>query len=235
MVWRLWTEGDECARVEGIVPRLASWDRSDHPQQVQLRAYLAELKERLTPLPDAGPLYLDLTVDVIEPTRLHKHYDLENYLTPLFGSRVLPARRFAFVRATKRVGGGSSIRCGRAKLLDGNAVGGGWHHYSMRTSISATTTQWKTTVRAGLETSQPAPVPPGPARVRLAWRCSGERNWTGLWKPTGDVMGPVLGCDDPRKPFAPRDDRITDLELHLGVDESLRWDVIVGMWWRAAD
>ena len=48
-------------------------------------------------------------------------------------------------------------------------------------------------------------------------------------------MGPVLGVSDPRKPFNPDDDRITELEFHLNTDNAMKHDVIVGMWWRAAE
>ena len=40
-------------------------------------------------------------------------------------------------------------------------------------------------------------------------------------------MGPVLGHDDPHKPFNPRDDRITELEFYFQPDESIGWDIIV--------
>jgi hypothetical protein len=61
---------------------------------------------------------------------------------------------------------------------------------------------------------------------------SSRRNWSELWKPAIDALGPVLGIRDPRYPFRPDDDRIVDLELHRNIDESLENDVIVDIWWR---
>jgi hypothetical protein len=85
-----------------------------------------------------------------------------------------------------------------------------------------------------LAASNPIAVPPGPARVRVAWRCASRRNWCTLWKPTGDAMGPVLGCANPQRPYHLEDDRIIDLEFHRNIDDTLGHDVEVGMWWRAA-
>jgi hypothetical protein len=68
----------------------------------------------------------------------------------------------------------------------------------------------------------------------LAWRCSARRNWSALWKPTGDAMGPVLGVANPDRPYHLNDDRIVDLELHRNIDDTLGNDVEVGMWWRTA-
>jgi hypothetical protein len=64
-----------------VEPRLASWDRHDHPSQIKLRSYLRKLLDDLGPLPDCPRLFLDMTVDVVIPARLL--HDLENYLTPL--------------------------------------------------------------------------------------------------------------------------------------------------------
>jgi hypothetical protein len=178
------------------------------------------------------PLFLHLDVDVERPDRLLRHYDLENYLTPLFGSRALPPQRFVYVSARKFVGGGSRIICGRAKTSS-ERPDGAWSSFSCNAGAGASTRRWKECVRDALSAACVRPIPPGQARVRLAWRCSTRRNWVTLWKPTGDAMGPVLGVSHPRHPFNPDDDRITELELHLNPDNALRHDVNVGMWWRA--
>ena len=112
--WQLWARGTTERQVDGITPLLASWEKSSHPAQIRLRAYLSATVAALLPLPADGPLFLHLDVDVEDPTRLLRHYDLENYLTPLFGSRWLPASRFVLVSARKFVGGGSHIAWGVA-------------------------------------------------------------------------------------------------------------------------
>jgi hypothetical protein len=118
MGFLLWQPGSIERQVEGISPLLASWERNSHPAQVRLREYLDDLACRLLPLPEDGPLYLRLEVDVGNRERLLRHYDLENYLTPLFGSRCLPSARFFLVKATKYVGGGSRVAWGRAIPLN---------------------------------------------------------------------------------------------------------------------
>jgi hypothetical protein len=87
------------------------------------------------------------------------------------------------------------------------------------------------------------PVSSGDVAVQLAWHClSGRnwrqpRNWSALWKPTGDAMGPILGpvhAQDAsnKRRFNPDDHRIVALGLHLNIDEKMEYDVEVGMWWR---
>lgn len=230
--WPLWQPGAVEGELEGISPLLASWEKGSHPAQVRLRAYLDDLVGRMLPLPEEGPLFLRLEVDVGEPQRLSRHYDLENYLTPLFGSKYLPATRFVLVTAKKYVGGGSRITWGKAipAVLPPDTE---WTSFSINAGRDATQKSWKERIRAALAESGAAAVPPGPASVKLAWRCAARRNWCAYWKPTGDAMGPVLGVSNPLKPYHLDDDRIVDLELHRIVDDTLRNDVEVGMWWSA--
>ncbi len=129
MGWQLWQAGPVERQVDGISPLLASWERSSHPAQVGLRAYLEDLICKLLPLRDDRPLFLRLEVDVRDPQRLLRHYDLENYLTPLFGSRFLPSARFFLVTARKYVGGGSRISWGEAVPVP-NTNDDGWSSFT---------------------------------------------------------------------------------------------------------
>jgi hypothetical protein len=114
--WELWTDGGPLiAEARGFKPRLASWNRSDHPDQIRLRDYLWELSLELGPLKAAQPLFLNMTIDVEKPEHLERHHDLENYLTPLIAH--LGPRQFRYVEASKRVGGGSSLEVGLAVPL----------------------------------------------------------------------------------------------------------------------
>src|SRR3712207_857979 len=105
-VWHYWTTGEILNEVDGLEPRLASWDAKTHPAQVRLQAYLEDLQGRIGALP-AGrtDLFLSMDIDIGDPVRLEHHYDLENYLTPVVAR--LGAARFTFASAVKRVGGGS--------------------------------------------------------------------------------------------------------------------------------
>ena len=233
MEWRLWQAGEVEVQATDISPLLESWEKSTHHAQVRLQSYLDDLLVRLSPLPDDGPLFLHLDVDVQEPRRLSRGYDLENYLTPLFGARRLPSRRFFLVSARKYVGGGSRIVCGRA-IPAAPSAQDDWTGITIDAGRGPSEKAWKERLRAELESSGTAALSPGPARVRLAWRCGAGRSWCNLWKPTGDAMGPVLGVSDPTRPYHLDDDRIVDLELHRNVDDALGHDIVVGMWWRSA-
>jgi hypothetical protein len=94
---------------------------------------------------------------------------------------------------------------------------------------------WKQQLAAGLAASTNLRVlPPGPAAIHIAFRVGPYRNWANLWKPAIDALGGVLGVDNPARPFAPRDDRITELGLQNSIDPSLGHAVQVDVWWRPA-
>ena len=230
--WSLWRKGEVVLACDGIQPLLASWDRNDHPAQICLRRYLEGITSALTPLPKEGDLYLELSVDVEIEERLSMHYDVENYLTPLFGSRYLNQQRFAFVRGTKYVGGGSRIELGFATSANETMNNTDGESFTMNAGSGASTPEWKQRLHQALSESGCSPLPEGLVDVHLGWRCSSRRNWVNLWKPTGDTMGPVLGYYDPNHPFNPRDDRIVSLSLHRVTDDLLGDDVCVGMWWQ---
>jgi hypothetical protein len=46
-------------------------------------------------------------------------------------------------------------------------------------------------------------------------------------------MGPILGEENPLRPFAPHDDRITALQFHRSLDAEIGNAVYVDIWWRA--
>ena len=167
-----------------------------------------------------------------EPHRLTRHYDLENFLTPLFGTRHLDAKRFVLVTAHKKVGGGSCLTVGRVRAIDEAGFREGWSHFTFRAGGGASV--WKASLRSALAASNCEPLPPGPAEVILAWRCSPRRNWVSLWKPTGDAMGPILGEPLPKNPFYPNDDRIVRLALHRTSHADIGNTLDVAMWWRLA-
>src|SRR5512138_2158493 len=98
----LWKPETTIKTITDITPQLASWDKSTHPNQIRLQAYLRQIMEELLPLPsDNNLLFLHLDVDVQKPEYLLKHHDLENYLTPLFGMKRLEPSRFVLVTARK--------------------------------------------------------------------------------------------------------------------------------------
>ena len=229
--WKLWQYGATLREIREFTPRLASWEKSTAPAQIRVREYLRELAARLSPLPQpAQNLFLHMDVDVEKPERLEKHYDLENYLTPLFGSSLLKPSSVVLVSARKRVGGGSLLRIGRAVSGHG-PTNGAWHYFGCRAGKGYTNKSWKQNLHDRLLSETPSPLPTGKVAVRMAWRCTPNRNWTALWKPTGDAMGPALGYASENTLFNPRDDRITYLEYHLNAEVTQGYDVDVGMWW----
>lgn len=235
--WSLWEMGEvlEVLTLQGaIAPLLASWERKEHQAQIRLQAYLDGIERSLGELTRRSTqLALHMDIDVEKDERLLKHYDLENYLTPVVHR--LGQKYFSFVSARKRVGGGSLLTIGRAKPMIMDRALEGWGHFSCHAGSGVTSKQWKENLREQLEAQGVDILPSGvPVAVHLAWRCAtpDKRNWVGLWKPTGDAMGPVLGEPYSDKLFYPNDDRIISLYLHRNVDETLGHAVDVGMWWQ---
>ena len=232
----LWEPETTFHTIVDIHPQLASWDKLSHPSQVRLRGYLDTLMVALLPLPAADqPLFLHLDIDVRQPIFLLKHHDLENYLTPLFGAQRLDASRFVLVTARKFVGGGSKLLLGTARPVSDHLLGDSWQHFSHVAQVSLQSKPGKENLRTALAATNPIPLAAPAVEVQIAWSCSPRRNWVNLWKPTGDCMGPILGEENPLRPFAPHDDRITALKFHRTLDVSVGNAVHIDMWWRAAE
>lgn len=229
---KLWREATTACDHDDIHPLLASWEKSTHPSQIRLSEYREDLVSRTSPLPDSDELWLELAVDVGDASKLQHHYDVENYLTPLFDSRCLPHSRFVLVRGSKHVGGGSWLRIGIAEETSQQPSPEEWSCFQLNAGTGPSTKAWKSRIHDAFKATEPAPLPPGPVEAQLAFRCSPNRNWVSLWKPTGDVMGPVLGYASDDNPFHPNDDRITRLTLHVERDATVGHDVEVGIWWR---
>lgn len=65
-------------------------------------------------------------------------------------------------------------------------------------------------------------LPYGPLRMDISFTVGPSRNWINLWKPTIDALVPLLGRDPHgANRWSPLDGRITDLALHLQVDQAL--------------
>jgi hypothetical protein len=184
--------------------------------------------QRVGPLPSNQPLYLALTVDVKLTDHLLRFHDLENYLFPLFRTGCFRPGDFVLVSGLKRVGGGSTLEVGVAESMDNSELSS-WIHFWCAPGSGAQTRAWKERIRSNLLAREFGRLADGPVAVHVAWRAAAKRNWTWLWKPTGDAMGPILGES---RPYNPRDDRIVDLHLHWDPDDTIGHDVHVSLWWR---
>jgi hypothetical protein len=220
--------------VLSMSPRLESWDAKTAKSQIALAAYLDHVAElvrvRLNEIGDA-PLAIDLRVGLPRSVSLTTGgYDLDNYLFPL--ARRLGAPRIASARASKSNGSVSTLRIGSAVRRHLNALEG-WQYVSAETTVSTATAAWKRRIAQQVATVA-TPAPDGPLDVHLALAMSSRRSWASLWKPAIDALGAIVGVEDPLRPFSTRDDRIVSLALHRTVDDALRNEVRLGVWWRRA-
>lgn len=229
---QIYLPGEVMKHIGGFTPRLASWNANDHPDQIRLKAYLDDLRKRIGDIPKQENLYIALRVDVQDERKLIRHHDVENYLTPLFGSKWFDHRQFPLVIGAKHVGNGSTLTIGTMQLQDANTLEQSWHHLSMNVGSSPTSQAWKQRLNEFAEQANPGIIPADQhIEFHMAYRCSSRRNWVSLWKPTGDALSPILGYSGKNK-YNPHDDRITSIHFHRFYDESVGNDVYVGLWWR---
>jgi hypothetical protein len=178
----------------------------------------------------AGDVVLDLTIGVPGWEPLTRGRRLDNYLlltASQLGQRRIPA---VFGRKTHR--NVSSLRVGPARYRAADVP----PDMQVRASGQPGALDWKERVgeacAAAIYNDEPGTEA---VLLDLAFAVSSLRNWTKLWKPTIDALGPLLGTDFSKAPRAPRDDRIVELGLHRISDDSVGDDVDIRAWWRAAE
>jgi hypothetical protein len=209
-------------------PVLESWNARDHPDQLRLRKFLDEVEDAFA-LSDAdGNLVLELHVGLPQSKPLTSGGDLDNYLFPI--ARRLGAQRFDAVFGTKRHGDSSTVSVTQARPVASPREA----DMVVRTTASATSRVWKEQVRDACALAVPVEPIPGSIGIDIEFRLSPARNWSTLWKPAIDSLGPLLGVPSPRRPFTPKDDRIVRLGLHRSLDASLGWDIVLSVWWTTA-
>jgi hypothetical protein len=207
-------------------PELASWDDAGHPSQARLAAFLAHIDTVAAPAIATveGRLAVELTVGLDDATPLDAGgRDLDNYLYPLAGR--LGPQRLAAVFGRK-VHGPSTLAIGPAEPDAFLAA----PQFTIGLTGSYTRPAWKQTLHDHLRGAGHQPLPPGPVRLDITISTGPGRNWTALWKPLIDALGPILG---ETRPFHPRDDRIVVLGLHHTLHTDLGHDVALQIWWAA--
>jgi hypothetical protein len=210
--------GASCARLN-VAPQLDSWDRADSRSQVQLGKFLDEAETLLVASRIHGSWALRLDVGLEPHLDLLDKRDLDNYAKPL--ASCLTDGRLVSVWCTKRSGGHSFVRIEAAHEVPAPSTG---------VLHATTTTSWdgpaaKEQIRSAL--ADVPELPDGPVRLELAFTIGPCRNWLNLWKPTIDSLGALLGHEQPSRAWNPRDGRITELGMHLDIDPSLRYEVVI--------
>lgn len=212
-----------------VAPVLESWNAHNHPDQLRLSTFLDAVEASLSLPPEDEHLALELQVGLPRTRSLTSGGgDLDNYLFPI-ARRLGPARLDA-VFGVKRHSPDSILVAGSAMTRSSRVP-----DMTVRTSTSATSRAWKSQIRQACSRSVPATPLGGAISLDVEFQLSPARNWAALWKPTIDSLGPLLGVPDPRRPFTPNDDRIVRLGLHRAIDASLGWDIVLNVWWAAAD
>jgi hypothetical protein len=220
MRWYARPEGDSLKL--RVAPRLASWEKAGHPDQVRLEAYLDDTRlllaeSRITD----GPWALRLDVGMPPGRDLLDMADLDNYAYPL--AYHLRDSDLVSVWCTKQHNDESFVRIEAAREMHPQST----EVLVARTSKSATTLAFKKQVHAAVAGA--SVLPAGPVRLELAFVVGPRRNWLNLWKQTIDSLDPLLGRTDLNRDWHPLDGRITELGMHRTVDPALGYDVVIGI------
>lgn len=173
----------------------------------------------------AGDVAVELSVGVPEGSSLTEGGELDNHLLPLVSR--LGQRRVPAVFAHKRHASASTLTFEAARLRPDDEP----PRMTARLTAAVEDVAWKEQLRDACAAVDHAPPARGPLSLDLAFTVSSLRDWTSLWKPALDSLGPVLGVADPDTPWAPRDDRVVSLGLHRTVDGSVGLDVVLSAWW----
>lgn len=226
--FRLFAPPDAARIVIEPTPRLESWMRHDHPDQVRLREYLWWLVPRVAPTVAADTNTLAMTIAV--PSCLPRDSggaDLDNYLFPVV--RALGHARFVSVWASKVWTEHSTIAVAPARLTQ--LPDASYCFASAETSEPKDTAAWKRDIDAQVR-SQVTEAANGPVEIQVAFIVEPHWNWAGLWKPAIDALGAIVGQG--ARPFNTRDDRIVKLALHRTIAARVPRRTSIGVWWRLA-
>src|SRR5262245_582300 len=130
MNMQLFSHGKELYRkLDDFAPLVAQWEKSTHPVQVRLTQYQESIAQEFSPIiAERAGIGLHLQIPVNDAAKWLRQYYLENYLTPLFGTRCLDARKFALVSAEKRPGLDLRLSVGTTIPLWEPAD---WHHFRL--------------------------------------------------------------------------------------------------------
>jgi hypothetical protein len=210
-----------------FAPLLESWDGREHPSQRRLAAYReavaglgASALEQLEP-----PLALGF--HVAGRPDIASGCDLDNFLTPVVKA-LGGGTRFSLVWATR----GRATEPASLTLYACQSVPppmpDSSRHVSARISVSTDRPEWKVALASAVGNHDSARRN-GQVDLRLRFELSPQRNWVALWKPAIDALGGILG--EGRRPWHPRDDRISRLVLERVLRTDIGWDVIVDVYW----
>ncbi|UCZ58038.1 hypothetical protein [Mycolicibacterium phocaicum] len=215
------------ARPEGnskelrIPPRLASWEKATHPDQVRLRAYLDDTEELVADSRIDGQWALRLDIGLPATHQLLDMSDLDNFAHPL--SKRLLDPGLVSVWCTKRHSERSFVRIEAPRKIALPSKG----IYIARPTASSTTVTFKAQVREAV--AHATELPAGPVKLELGFVVGPSVNWLNLWKQTIDSLDPLLGRSNPERDWHPLDGRITELGMHLTVDPALRYEREIGI------
>ncbi len=201
-----------------VEPRLASWEKRDHPDQVRVRAYLDDTETALSESRVEGPWALRLDVGLPATRDLLNMADLDNYAQPLADR--LNDRNLVSVWCTKQHCTQSFVRIDTAREVSGPST-----RVLVARTVSAS--RYKEQIHAAVAGEQQ--LPPGPVRLELAFVVGPKRNWLNLWKETIDALDPLLGRTWPKRQWNPLDGRITELGMHVTVAPGGSNDIAVGI------
>lgn len=175
-----------------LAPRLASWNRADHPDQLRLTAALEHAADVVLPrLPvSSEPLALRLDVALPISTPLLDQHDLDNYLYPLVSHLTKRSGQRIVSAWCSKSHGDRSLVCVEPAVVQERQSD---DVVAVRTTASGTTAAYKEQIHEQLRGV--SELPDGPVSLELAFVVGPTRNWLNLWKPTHRRTGTAARPD----------------------------------------
>lgn len=216
------------ARPEGdknqlrVAPALDSWNKADDPDQTRLRAFIDDTEELVAASRVDGIWALRLDVGLPGEEGLLHQKDLDNYALRL--AFRLQDAGLVSVWCTKQQSEQSFVRIESAREVPPpkNML-----IAEPTASYARPDHAYHQQIQAAVAAAAQLPAD-RPVRLELAFVVGPAWNWLNLWKPTIDALVPLLGHSGSRRTWDPLDGRITELGMHLTVEEGAR-HVVVGI------
>ncbi|MGD1204825.1 hypothetical protein ACKUVQ_00245 [Mycobacterium seoulense] len=224
MRWYARPEGDK--HQLRVAPELDSWNKTGDPAQVRLLAFVDDTEALLAVSRVDSPWTLRLDIGL--PTGLNlldNKRDVDNYASRLAFRLQKRFPGLVSVWCTKQHSDQSFVRVEPARETPPPSG----HVLVARptTSYDKPGGAYKEEIRSAIAGAKELPA--GPVRLELAFVVGFTMNWINLWKPTIDALDPLLGRVRSHRGWDPLDGRITELGMHLTVDPTERYGVVIGI------
>lgn len=205
-----------------VAPALDSWNKAGDAGQTRLQAFVDHAEGLVAPPRVNGPWALRLDVGLPAAENLLHQKDLDNYALRL--AFRLQDDNLVSVWCTKQHREHSFVRIEGAREIPQAkdfVIARPTASYARPDHLYHQQVEEAVAAKVQLPTDRAV-------RLELAFVVGPAWNWLNLWKPTIDALVPILGHSGSSRTWDPLDGRITELGMHLTVEQTAR-RVMIGI------